>query len=72
MQVYTVTPFFSFRSAVHTLLIETTLKVSLETTFAAVCESVGKSDGHSGEQKDTQRARTPLVVVGDGATAADR
>lgn len=72
MQVYTVSSSLLLNSAVHTLLVETTLKIALETALAAVCESVGKGDGHSGEQKNTQRAGPPLVVVGDGATAADR
>jgi hypothetical protein len=37
-----------------------------------MCESVGKGDGYSKEEKNTQCAGTPFVVVGDGATAADR
>lgn len=35
-------------------------------------KSVGKGDGDGSEQKNTQCARAPFVVVGDGTTVADR
>lgn len=45
--------------------------ISFQATFTTMRESVHKCDCYGGEEKNTQCARTPFVVVGDGTAVAD-